>query len=55
MELFNTMGQRVLTQVADNDSFAEISLAELPSGVYLLRVVMKGGSVSVQKVVKAAR
>ena len=55
VELFNTVGQCVLTQVTENLDATEISLADLPTGIYLLRVVMDGGSVSVQKVVKAGR
>ena len=52
VELFNTLGQRVLTQMAENSAFAEITLGDLPTGIYVLRVVMKGGAVSMQKVVK---
>jgi len=52
LELYNTLGQRVLTQTIENSEFAEISLANLPTGIYLLRVRMNGGEVSVQKVVK---
>jgi hypothetical protein len=52
VELFNTMGQCVLTQMADNAANAEISLAGMPSGIYLLRVVTNDGSVSLTKVVK---
>ena len=52
VELFNTMGQCVLTQMADNADNAEISLAGMPSGIYLLRVVTNDGSVSLTKVVK---
>jgi hypothetical protein len=42
----------VLTQTIEKSEFAEISLANLPTGIYLLRVRMNGGEVSVQKVVK---
>lgn len=52
VELFNTLGQRVLTQMAENSAFAEITLADLPTGIYVLRVVMNDGAVSVKKVVK---
>ena len=52
LELFNTLGQRVLTQTVENGASAEISLANLPAGLYLLRVKMNSGEVSVQKVVK---
>ena len=55
VELFNTVGQYVLTQVAENMDATEISLADLPSGVYLLRVLTTDGAFSVQKVVKAGR
>jgi hypothetical protein len=52
LELFNTLGQRVLTQMVENGASAEISLSNLPAGIYLLRVKKNGGEVSVQKVVK---
>ena len=52
LELFNTLGQRVLTQTVENGASAEISLSNLPAGIYVLRVVMNGGAVSVKKVVK---
>ena len=52
VELFNTMGQCVLTQMVDNAANTEISLAGMPSGIYLLRVVTNNGSVSLTKVVK---
>ena len=55
VELFNTLGQCVLTQVAENMDSTEISLADLPSGVYLLRVLTTDGAFSVQKVVKSRR
>jgi hypothetical protein len=55
LELFNTMGQCVLTQVAEYVDSTEISLADLPSGVYLLRVLTTDGTFSVQKVVKSGR
>ena len=52
VELFNVMGQCLLTQMADNTANAEISLAGMPSGIYLLRVVTNNGSVSLTKVIK---
>ena len=52
VELFNALGQRVLTQMAENSAFAEITLADLPTGIYVLRVVMNDDAVSVKKVVK---
>jgi hypothetical protein len=52
VELFNTLGQRVLTQMVENSAFAEITLGDLPTGIYVLRVVMNDGAVSVKKVVK---
>ena len=55
VELFNTLGQCVLTHEVEQSEYAEISLAELPVGVYLLRVLKDGGSFSVQKVVKSQR
>ena len=52
VELFNTLGQRVLTQMAENGALTEISLSNLPTGIYVLRVVLNDGAVNVQKVVK---
>lgn len=55
VELFNTLGQCVLTHEVVQSEYAEISLVELPADVYLLRVLKDGGSFSVQKVVKSQR
>ena len=52
VELFNVMGHCVMTLMVDNTANAEISLAGIPSGIYLLRVVTNNGSTSVTKVVK---
>ena len=52
VELVNIMGQRVLVGVVGNDENVELSLVGLPSGVYLLRVLMDNGSTVVKKVVK---
>ena len=55
VELFNTMGQCVLNQIVDNSAGTEISLSGMSAGIYLLRVVMNGGCVRVQKVVKTTK
>ena len=52
MELFNTLGQCVMTQNVEDGEYAEISLVDLPTGIYLLRVMMNDGTVSVQKVMR---
>ena len=52
VELVNIMGQRVLVGVVGNDENVELSLVGLPSGVYLLRVLMDNGSTVVKKGVK---
>ena len=52
VELVNIMGQRVLVVAVDHAETVELSMASLPSGVYLLRVLMDSGSTVVKKVVK---
>ena len=52
VELFNALGQCVMSQVADNDASTEISLLDLPDGIYLVRVLMNNGETEVRKVTK---
>ncbi|MBQ2188105.1 MAG: T9SS type A sorting domain-containing protein [Bacteroidales bacterium] len=52
VELFNTLGQCVLTKVADNESLTEVSIDGLPSGMYLLRITTNRGETEAKKVLK---
>lgn len=52
VELFNALGQCVMSQVVDNDMSTEISLLDLPNGIYLVRVSMCNGETEVKKVTK---
>ena len=52
VKLFNAMGQCVLMKMVDNKSNTEISLENLPSGMYMLHVTTNGGETVVKKVMK---
>ena len=53
VEMFNSLGQLVLSTVVDDESYSEIMISDMPSGLYILRVVMNNGDIGVKKVVKA--
>ena len=52
LEMMNALGQVVLSEVANDGTSVELSLLDLPSGLYLLRVTTGNGNVSTRKVVK---
>ena len=53
VEMFNSLGQLVLSTVVDDESYSEIMISDMPSGLYILRIVMNNGDIGVKKVVKA--
>ena len=50
VQMFNTLGQCVIAQEIDNNS--EISIADLPNGIYLIRIEMGNGDVKTSKIIK---
>lgn len=52
VELYNTVGQVVISESSVLDNRCELSLWHLPAGIYLLKAYTPSGSSSVQKVVK---
>lgn len=50
VQMFNTLGQCVTSQTIDNSP--DISIADLPTGIYLVKILMDNGDVEVGKVIK---
>ena len=45
MQVFNTIGQNILTQPFTNDFTPEMNVSELPAGVYLLHLQVDGQTI----------
>ena len=50
LQMFNTLGQCVISQTIDTSS--DISIADLPTGIYLIQILQDNGDVEVGKVIK---
>ena len=50
LQMFNTLGQCVISKDIDNSS--DISIADLPNGIYLVKIMKDNGDVEVGKIVK---
>ena len=52
VEIYNGMGQQMLVQMLNNEDNVELSLGDLPSGIYMLCIVANNGSLVTRKIVK---
>ena len=52
IEVYNALGQLIITENPAIDNFCTIQLGNLSSGIYMLKVISTDGSASVQKFVK---
>lgn len=52
IELYNAMGQLIITENPTVDNFCTVPVGNLSSGVYMLKIISNEGSASVRKFVK---
>ncbi|MDR2087519.1 MAG: T9SS type A sorting domain-containing protein [Dysgonamonadaceae bacterium] len=52
LELYDLQGQKLLQLTPDGSLTVEVSLSDLPAGIYLLRVADETGNVTIKKTMK---
>ncbi|MBP5651013.1 MAG: T9SS type A sorting domain-containing protein, partial [Bacteroidales bacterium] len=52
IELYNALGQLIITENPAIDNFCTVSVGNLSSGIYMLKVISTDGRASVRKFVK---
>ncbi len=52
IELYNALGQLIVTENPAIDNFCTIPVGNLSSGIYMLKVISTDGTASVRKFVK---